>query len=175
MRNLIFKLILTVVLFTVPTAQAQEIVRNEMLIRKGDWYIWYIEWSDGLKACHAGIVQDKKSILKFHMAQKASKVASSFGIKIGDNASPEAKKSFHFRIDNYPPLEDENPLFNAGYLIYSFSNKPPETANEVHRQLRQGNTFHYLDERGNTIKSVTLKGSNAASKELKNCVKTYVN
>ena len=175
MRNLILKLILTAVLFTALTAQAQEIVRNEMLIRKGDWYIWYSEWSDGLKGCAAEIVQDKKSILKFRVAKKGAKGASSFGIKIGDNASPEAIKSFHFRIDNYPPWEDEKPVFNAGYLIYSFSNKPPETANEVHRQLRQGNTFHYLDERGNTIKSVTLKGSNAAIKELKNCVKTYVN
>ena len=175
MRKLILKLVLTVVLFTAPTAQAREIVRDEMLIRKGDWYIWYIEWSDGLKACAAEIVPDKKSILKFHVAKKASKGASSFRIKISDNASPETIKSFHFRIDNYPPWEDENPRFNAGYLIYPFLNKPPETANAVHRQLRQGNTFHYLDERGNTIKSVTLKGSNAATKELKNCVKTYVN
>ena len=175
MKPLFLKLILTAVFFTAPTAQAQEIVRDEMLIRKGDCYIWCHEWSDGLKACSAEIVQEKKSIFKFHMVKKGAKGASSFGIKISDNASPEAIKSFHFRIDNYTPWEDENPRFNAGYLIYSFSNKPPETANEVHRQLRQGNTFHYLDERGNIIKSVTLKGSNAATKELKNCVKTYVN
>ena len=79
MRKLILKLVLTVVLFTALTAQAQEIVRNEMLIRKGDWYIWYSEWSDGLKGCAAEIVQDKKSILKFRVAKKASKGGSSFG------------------------------------------------------------------------------------------------
>ena len=89
MRNLILKLILTAVLFTAPTAQAREIVRNEMLIRKGVWYIWYNEWSDGLKAYSAENVQDKKSILNFHVAKKGAKGALSFGIKISDNASPK--------------------------------------------------------------------------------------
>ena len=163
-------IVLLAAAFNSATTVQAEIIRQENLFKKGVWSVVLREWSDGEKQCVAEHVEGKHVELDIVVGNGTD----SIGIYIGHDASQLQKDNFSFRIDNFPPWKKDNPIFDAGWLIYELESETDNVFFEIERQFKKGHHFYHLDESGYAINSFSLKGSNAALTELVTCIEKYL-
>ena len=166
MQRILVNIMIAATLIVGSAVHSDTPVKKE-LFQAGVWRVLLLEWSDGKKQCVAESLQGEGDL---DIVVAINSV--SFGLNIGKDASQSEKKVFSFRIDNYSPWKKNDPIFDNGWLIYELIDLSENTFDEIERQFRRGNTFYQLDERGYTINSFSLKGSNAALTALGKCIDT---
>ena len=168
MQRILVNILISAAVFLASAVQSETPSEKE-LFQSGAWRVLSLEWSDGEKQCVAESLQGEGGL---DIVVAINSI--SFGLYIGKDASQSDKKLFSFRIDNYPPWKKNDPSFDDGWLIYELLDVSENTFDEIERQFRKGNMFYHLDERGYTINSFSLKGSNAALTALQKCIDAHL-